>query len=305
MGKAYQGSRAPSRRHWCRAVATALSYPLWDGFPGRLLQRANAQILPSVNPTYSFESIANSAAGVTDLFSPNSFVSIYGGNLAFVTRSLNAADIRAGELPTVLSGSGVRALADSLSTYVYYVSPQQVNVLLPPSLAPGRVRFQLVNDGRAGPVVEIDLRESSPALFQQTAQWENDPLVIATHGLAGVVTLEQPARIGELVVLYGTGFGPTSPPVRSSKIPVEAAWVRDFARFEVWLDGVPADGQYVRYAGVTPYFGGLYQVNLVIPPGTGMHPEVRVGYRDPLQVGSDALMSPPGRRLAVNPADGG
>lgn len=301
MGRAYQGRGAFSRRYWCRRVAGALSFPFFGSLAEPLLRRAEAQVLPSVNPTYSLESIANSAAGVTDLFSPNSFVSIYGGNLSFVTRALNEADIRAGQLPTVLLGSGVRAFANSLSTNIYFVSPEQVNVLLPPSLAPGRVRLQLVNDGRAGPLVEINLREASPALFQQTALWENEPLVIATHGLEGVVTLEQPARIGELVVLYGSGFGPTIPPAQANEIPVAAAWVRDFERFEVWLDGIPANIEYVSYAGVTPYFGGLYQVNLVVPPGTGAHPEVRVGYRDPLDPGSDAMMSPSGRRLAVDP----
>ncbi len=301
MGPAYPGKRVFSRRHWCRRMAGALSLPFWGPLAKPLLQRAEAQVLPSVNPSYTVDSIANSAAGVTDLFSPNSFVSIYGGNLSFVTRTLSAADIRAGQLPTVLLGSGVRGLANSLLTNIYYVSPEQVNVLLPPSLTPGRVRFQLVNDGRAGPLVELNLREASPALFQQAALWENDPLVIATHGLGGVVTLEEPAAIGELVVLYGSGFGPTTPPAQANEIPVGAAWVRDFERFEVWLDEIPADRQYVSYAGVTPYFGGLYQVNFVIPPGTGEHPEVRVGYRDPLEPGADAMMSPPGRRLAVNP----
>jgi uncharacterized protein (TIGR03437 family) len=117
-------------------------------------------------PYYTAQSIANSAANTAGYYTPNSFLSIYGQNLAYVTKPMSSDDIRAGQLPTVLEGTGVRVLINQIFADVYYVSPGQVNVLIPPSLTAGPVTVQLVNDGLAGPPVTITLSASAPVLFE-------------------------------------------------------------------------------------------------------------------------------------------
>jgi len=52
------------------------------------------------------ESIANTAAAVAGFYAPNTFVSIYGVNLADATRAISPDDITAGALPTVLPEQG-------------------------------------------------------------------------------------------------------------------------------------------------------------------------------------------------------
>src|SRR5487761_2580602 len=96
------------------------------------------------SPYYTADSIANSAAGVAGLYAPRTFVTIYGQNLAYTTRALQASDISNGTLPTVLGGTGVRVLINNIPANIYYVSPGQVNLLVPTSLIAGPVTLQVV-----------------------------------------------------------------------------------------------------------------------------------------------------------------
>jgi uncharacterized protein (TIGR03437 family) len=235
-------------------------------------------------PYYTAQSIANSAANVAGYYTPNSFLSIYGQNLAYVTKPMSADDIRAGQLPTVLEGTGVRVLINQIFADVYYVSPGQVNVLIPPSLTPGPATVQLVNDGLAGPPVSITLSASAPVLFQSDAT-----TVIATHGNGPPVTEAQPAQPGEVVVLYATGLGPTLPAAIPNEIPQAAAWIVDRADFRVVLNGADVDSANIQYAGVTPGFAGLFQINLLLPADAPANAQIQIGYGDQLSPGGVIL----------------
>ena len=50
-----------------------------------------------------------------------------------------------------------------------------------------------------------------------------DHFVIATHGNGPLISPEAPASPGEVVVLYATGLGPTSPLTPPNKVPTAAA----------------------------------------------------------------------------------
>ena len=237
-------------------------------------------------PVYTADSIANSAANVAGYYTPNSFLSIYGKNLAYVTKAIGPDDIRAGQLPTALPGTGVRVLINLIPADVYFVSSGQVNVLIPIELAPGPAVVQLLNDGLAGPPITITLAPAAPVLFQQDAA-----NVIATHGNWPPVTPDSPAQSGEIVVLYATGLGPTMPPAIPNQIPEAAAPISSQNSFRVLLNGADVDPRAIQYAGVTPGYAGLFQINLRLPGTTPPNPEIRIGYGDQL--------SPAGRFLPV------
>ncbi len=76
-------------------------------------------------PCYTAASIANSAANVAGYYAPNSFLTIYGTNLSYVTGSLGPADIGAGMLPWALPGTEVEVLLNNIPGYIYYASPTQ------------------------------------------------------------------------------------------------------------------------------------------------------------------------------------
>jgi uncharacterized protein (TIGR03437 family) len=252
---------------------------LWFLVPSLLI----AQVAPGF-PFFSIDGVANAAANVSGWYAPNTLVSIYGVNLATPTVGLTAADVQNGALPTTLGS--VRVLVNSQFADMFFVSPGQVNILIPTQMIAGPATIQLVNSGKASPAVRVDLGESAPGLFQLAGGF-----VIATHGNGPLVSPSVPAQRGEVVVIYATGLGPTSPSTPQDLLAATAAWIRRKAEFEVRLDGVAVAKNLVEYVGVTPGFGGLYQVNLRIPSNAPNDPEIRVGTPD--------RMSPAGTFLNI------
>lgn len=238
------------------------------------------------SPYYTADSIANSAAGVAGLYAPNTFVTIYGQNLAYTTRALQASDISNGTLPTVLGGTGVRVLINNIPANIYYVSPGQVNLLVPTSLIAGPVTLQLVVDALAGPAIPITLGAAAPSLFQSDAT-----TVLGVHLDNSLITAASPAARGEVVVLYASGAGPTDPAAIANQIPQQAASVTPLSSFTLLLNGSAVDPRQILYAGVTPAFAGLFQINLRIPADAPSNPEIRIGYA--------GTMSPAGRILPL------
>src|SRR5579863_5701688 len=118
------------------------------------------------NPYYIEASIANTAASIADFYAPNTFVTIYGVNLAYVTKAMTADDISGNTLPTALIGTGVRVLINQIPADIYYVSPSQINLLVPTLLIAGPATVQVEVDGLAGPPVTIMLRATAPSMFQ-------------------------------------------------------------------------------------------------------------------------------------------
>jgi uncharacterized protein (TIGR03437 family) len=236
-------------------------------------------------PYYIEASIANSAASIPDFYAPNTFITIYGVNLARVTKAMTTEDISGTTLPTALIGTGVRVLINHISADIYYVSPSQINLLIPTLLIAGPAIVQTEVDGLAGPPVTIMLGATAPTLFQL-----DSVTVLATHLNGSKVTGDSPAHAGEVIVLYATGLGPTVPAAIPNQLPMSLAVVaaRDF---QVELNGVAVDGAQVLYAGVVPGYAGLYQINLRVPEDAAGNPEVRVG--------TNAQMSPAGLYLPV------
>ena len=239
-------------------------------------------------PLYTPSSVVNAASFKVGALAPNTIGTLYGRDLAFSTRSLGPDDLYNGTLPTTLLGSGVRLLINRTLAYIYFVSPNQVNFLVPSTLTPGRAEIQLGVDGRYGEAVQVTLSEFSPALFQLDPE-----TALATRVDGTVVTSEKPARPGEVVILYATGLGATKPRLPAGQIPAGVAWLDKLADFQVVINGQAVDRASVLYAGAAPGFAGLYQINLRLPMALGSNPELRIGFRD--------TMSPAGIHIPGNP----
>ena len=237
-------------------------------------------------PFYTADSMVNSASAMAGSYAPNSFITIYGQNLAFVSRAINSSDIAAGALPTALGGTGVRVLINALPAYLWYVSPTQVVLLIPSWLTPGPATVQLDVNGVAGPEVQIMLNATAPGLFL----YPDGTTVAAHHRDYSPITADAPAYDGELIVLYAGGLGRTSPETPSGQIPQVAAEIKDKSTFSVWLDGIPVDPSLIEYVGVTPGYGGLYQINLRLPPGVPPHTEIRISTTDTISPGQRYLV---------------
>lgn len=257
-------------------IIFASSVVCWVGRPAPAFQG-------DTRPNYSAASIANAATNTLGPFAPNTIVTIYGSHLAFDTTPVSAQTISSDTLPTELGG--VHVVIDGIPAGLYYVSPVQINFLIPNSLLPGDSLLVVARDGVSGPYVTMTLGEVAPGLFANP-----DSLIAATHVDGSVVTAENPALAGSWVVLYCVGMGRTAPDLYNGEVAVRAMPAVHWADLVVMVDATAVPASRVYYAGVTPGYAGLYQINVRLPDDMGANPEVRFG------VGG--WVSPPATHLA-------
>jgi uncharacterized protein (TIGR03437 family) len=239
-------------------------------------------------PSYTAAGIVNACNQAQGPYAPNTVLSIMGKGLANSALGLTAADVAGGSLPTELNG--VQVMVDGSAAPVFYVSPTQINFLMPPNKIAGPVTVWTTLNSYAGPQVTLTLQQAAPALFPSTA---DAGYAIAQQWPAySTISPGSPVAPGGIVILYATGLGPTAPaPALPNEILTVAAPITQMATFQVLLNGTPLTPEQVLYAGICPGWAGLYQIDLVLPQNTGSSPAIQVA------VGNQ--VSAPGLRLAV------
>jgi uncharacterized protein (TIGR03437 family) len=231
----------------------ALAAPIWA---------TGAQVQA---PSYTAASIVSAASYTADALAPNTIATIFGTNLAFNTQSLGLVG---GEMPVTLEG--VAVYISGVSAGLYYVSPTQINFLIPSIFRSGDVVIAVAREGVAGPHITITLNAAGPALFQDANSY-----ALATHLDGSPITNTAAAQAGEWVVLYADGLGLTVPKASAYAPDFVIAPLADMTTFSVLLDGVTVNAAQVNYAGLAPGFAGLYQVNLKLPDTVGPNPRVQ------------------------------
>jgi uncharacterized protein (TIGR03437 family) len=231
--------------------------------------------VPRVAPFYSAASIVNAADNQSGALAPNTIATIYGTNLSYSTAAISLTDIQNGRLPTLLGTDETQVIISGGPANLYYVSPTQINFLVPPNLLALPAQVFVTVDGLHGPLLEMTLADAAPGLFQLDPQ-----TAVATFSDNSVLTAQSPAKPGDVVILWATGLGQTDPQPIYGVLPTAAAPLADGASLSILLDGAAVPASAVFYAGVAPGFAGLYQINFVLPTSTGANPEIR------LQVGA-------------------
>jgi uncharacterized protein (TIGR03437 family) len=226
----------------------------------------------STAPAYTAASVVNSATNLADALAPNAIATIYGADLCYGTSQASSANIVNRMLPSVLAG--VRVYVGGYPASLYYVSPRQINFLIP-EVRPGDMDFFIAREGTAGPHVRITVRDVGPGLYQ----WEQG-MIASTHADGSNITKDHPAHAGETVVLYGTGLGDTEPAQLVGQISMVGAQMQRLSDLRVVVGGKILDSASIDYAGVTPGSPGLYQVNVRLPKQVAANPEIRLTIGD-------------------------
>jgi uncharacterized protein (TIGR03437 family) len=224
-------------------------------------------------PYYTAAGIVNGASFLPGPLAPNALASIFGTNLSYYTGGLNSGNTTT-VLPIELGN--VNIFVDGTKAPLIYVSEKQINFLIPLSMRPHTAIVRVSRQGRVGPAVEVQVIEAAPALFHGS-----DGYLLAQHADGALITRGAPAAAGEIVVLYGVGFGPANGSANTSPtddvtIPVAPVPIAHMGDLRVLVDGAAVDPNRVLYCGVTPGFGGLYQLNLRLPDQLAADPEIRL-----------------------------
>lgn len=218
----------------------------------------------TVAPTPTITVVQNGASNLQDSgVVSDSYLTIKGTNLASTTDTWNNS-IVGGQLPTVLDG--VTVTFSGMPAYISYISPTQINVLVP-SIALGTASIQVNNNGASSSSVTVGSAQYDPAFFLFTGSTQ----VIATRAdysyaakngtIPGLATV--PAKPGDVLILWGTGFGVTSPITLPGVVtPGDKAYSTS-TPVTVTINNVTAT---VYGAALTPGDAGLYQVAIQVPP---------------------------------------
>jgi uncharacterized protein (TIGR03437 family) len=204
--------------------------------------------------------VSNAAGGQAGAV-PDSFVSIYGSGFTTLSYDDWSKSITNGQLPTKLDG--VSVTIGGMPAYIYAISPGQINAQAP-DVAPGSVSVTVTNSTGTSAAFTTTVETVAPAFWpwpnNQPVATHNDFTIAAKNGtFSGQTTV--PAKPGEVITLWGTGLGPTSPTVPAGVLPGSNAGAHTKNPVSVALDGA---GVQVLGAALSQYPGD-YQVAVQIP----------------------------------------
>lgn len=235
-------------------------------------ERLVAQGACNLTQRPTLRSLANGASFVTTL-APNALASVFGLDfeVAGRTRQAGTGDFVNGSFPQQLACVAVEIAGRRAP--VTYVQMDQINFQVPTLTQTGPVPVVIIlNPGRPNELRSdqgtVTVAQYSPAWFtfggRSIAATTADGRILADPAVvAGGVA----ARRGDVVTLYGTGFGLSRDPiVQAGEIPGGAALLRD--PITITVGGTMLAPPDILYAGLAPgLISGLYQFNIRIPMG--------------------------------------
>ncbi len=198
----YSMSRLGYRfKHW-DGDATDRFSPATVVVSGPLRLKAILEVIPEISPA----GVKNAAGqGPIGGVAPGSVISVFGANLAPVTEAGPSNPLK-----QTLAGVTVHVAGRILP--LYFVSPEQINAQLPYDLIVGTETLVVKNKSMPDVGVTFDLVRNAPGLL--TASQNGRKMATATR-LSGLpITAQNPVVGGEIINIFGTGFGPyvISPP---------------------------------------------------------------------------------------------
>ncbi len=217
-------------------------------------------------------------------FSSNAMIAIkgLGFQVGSRTRTVGLGDIANNSFPTNLSCVSVQVTGPGVPQPVLlpisYVQTDQINAQMPTFAGTGPVNLTVIinagkpNELRSDVATLNALQAFAPAFFVFGTSTSIATLVAGTSTIVAspsVVPGARPARPGELVSMFGTGFGDTSPSVPAGQL--DSGIARLTNPITVSIGGVTLAPSDILYAGLSPgSISGLYQFNVRVPTSTNI-----------------------------------
>lgn len=225
---------------------------------------------PSITASGGVANGASFAAGVV----AGSWTSIFGQRLASGTKDWTGLIASDGSFPTSIDGVSVSI--NGQPAFINFISANQINVQAPGLTATGPVSVTVTTPEGTSESVMANVAREQPGLFLFTQAPKRFPAVVRADGvfiapaaLFGSAVTTVPARPGDTLLFFGTGFGPTTPSVPAGRVFSGAAALTDAANLRMTIGGVSVTPAFAGLSGA-----GLYQFNVVVPASltTGEHP---------------------------------
>lgn len=215
--------------------------------------------------------VANAASfqPVTASIAPGEMILLFGSGLASATVSAPAGQ----PLPTSLGG--VSVTIDNLPCPIFFVSSGELSIAVPYGVAAnqtGLANIQVTNNNVPSNIVQVYLTDAEPGAFSANANGIG--FAAAVHAATGqVITAANPVVAGEFISLYLTGLGTVTPTAPDGALgpasPLSWSDVYNAGSLAVYFNdytsGTSGNAGTIQFAGLAPYFAGLYQINVQVP----------------------------------------
>lgn len=227
---------------------------------------ADAASAPVV-PAASVVNNASFSVGTNPL-APGTIAAIFGSNLDDGTSNAFSSFGTNGELLSTLGGASVTL--NGISAPMFSAFPGQLNVQIPEGLGTSGLATVVVTvGGQSSTPQTVPLGSFSPGIFstnqkgtgQGAIQIANTSTYAAPSGsISGSAT--QAVKPGEFITIYCTGLGAVTNPPIPGKPASNNPLSHTVTTPKVTIGGENAS---VSFAGLSPGYVGLYQVNAQIP----------------------------------------
>jgi uncharacterized protein (TIGR03437 family) len=202
------------------------------------------RLVISLPPVLSNPSPIVSAADFLPTLASGGLLSIFGQSLAPGTFQASGFP-----LPLTLGGSAVTVNSTPLA--LTYASPSQINAALPLDFL-GQAMLRVTTQGGFAET-PISVADSAPAIFTAAI----------THADGSLVSSDAPVIPGETLIIYMTGLGAVNGKLAAGQAAPSSPLLSVLAPVVVQI----GDTTQVTpdFAGLTPGFVGVYQVNVKVP----------------------------------------
>jgi uncharacterized protein (TIGR03437 family) len=235
-------------------LSVAQSNPLSTGGSAFVLKLGGSRI----PPYFTRESVTNGASFVSGLVRPGGAASVFLTGLTGISGLLQATST---SLPTEINGVSVKVQGVPAPLYVVAQvdGMQQINFQVPFEAPPGdELDVEVSQNGVAAMVTGVKVSTTAPGVFTI----DGVDGAIQHSADYSLVTPSSPAVPGEVVIIYSTGLGSVTPPVKSGEPAPFGLLSETDAVPTVTIGGGNAE---LLFTGLTPGFVGLYQLNVRVP----------------------------------------
>ena len=212
------------------------------------------------------DALLNAADFARGPLAPGLAVALFGSHLANTTAFPQTAFLFPFPYPLPLELGGTAVYVNDVLAPLFFVSPGQVNFLVPYSVLGPTASITLRNaSGEAS--ARLPLGDASPGIFQS----EEGDSFFQDNGTP--VSEIAPAQPGETLSLFASGLGAVNPPIvsqsRAPFFPLTTTTNLPVVR----VGGIQAE---VLFSGLVPGTVGRYRVNFAVPAGLAGNVQVVV-----------------------------
>jgi uncharacterized protein (TIGR03437 family) len=195
-----------------------------------------------------------------------------GDVMVVLGEQLSAAPLTIGQAPPLATQvGGASVLVNGVPAPMYYSSYGQLAFQMPYETPLGTALVQVQTGGQTGNTVSVQVANRAPRLLligvgsYGAIVNQDGSIPMPAGAIPGIST--HPAHVGDTLTIYAIGLGPTDPAAATGQPAPASEPLARVTQTPTLNFGGGIGGTTVTpsFAGLTPTYAGLYQINVTIP----------------------------------------